>query len=127
MAQLSIKTDRIRGTIMALIEAYAGEIRLFGGDFAPRGWALCEGQLLPIDRNPVLFALLGTMYGGDGVTTFALPDLRGRVPIHPGRGELRPGIQRYGAGAAKSNDAQLPSTLTLNYIICLQGVFPDRG
>ena len=112
---------------MALVEAYAGEIRLFAGDFAPRGWALCEGQLIAIDRNPVLFALLGTMYGGDGVTRFALPDLRGRVPAHPDRGERRPGVQRSGANVAAGNDAQVPPTLTLNYIICLQGVFPDRA
>jgi len=104
---------------MALVEAYAGEIRLFAGDFAPRGWALCNGQLLPIDRNPVLFALLGTTYGGDGVNHFALPDLRGRVPAHPDWNDRRPGVQRNGAGVATGSDAQLPATLTLNYIICL--------
>lgn len=61
---------------------YIGEIRLFGGNFAPVGWAFCDGQLLSITQNEVLFTLLGTTYGGDGVTTFALPDMRGRVPIH---------------------------------------------
>ena len=65
---------------------YVGEIRLFAGNFAPVGWALCNGQLLPIAENDVLFALIGTTYGGDGQETFAMPDLRGRVPIHMGQG-----------------------------------------
>tara|TARA_R110002073_G_scaffold233329_2_gene394526 strand:+ start:13050 stop:13640 length:591 start_codon:yes stop_codon:yes gene_type:complete len=63
-----------------------GEIRIFAGNFAPRGWALCEGQILPINENQALFSLLGTTYGGDGRTTFALPDLRGRAPMHAGNG-----------------------------------------
>ena len=113
--------------MMPLVEAYAGEIRLFAGDFAPRGWAFCDGRLIPIDRNPVLFALLGTMYGGDGITSFALPDLRGRVPVHPSQGDYQPGVQHPGARVAAGNDAQLPAMVTLNYIICLQGVFPDRA
>jgi len=66
--------------------AYYGEIRMFAGTFAPAGWMLCEGQLLPISENDVLFNLLGTTYGGDGQSTFALPDLRGRIPIHKGGG-----------------------------------------
>ncbi|MBB6735256.1 phage tail protein [Cohnella zeiphila] len=61
---------------------YLGEIRMFAGTFAPQGWALCEGQLLSISTNYELYMLIGTLYGGDGVTTFALPDLRGRVPVH---------------------------------------------
>lgn len=65
---------------------YIGEIRLFGGNFAPNGWAFCEGQLMPISENDALFVLIGTTYGGDGQETFALPDLRGRVPIHMGTG-----------------------------------------
>ena len=63
-----------------------GEIKMFGGNFAPRGWALCDGQLLAISQNTALFSLLGTTYGGDGRTTFGLPDLRGRTPIHAGNG-----------------------------------------
>jgi microcystin-dependent protein len=63
---------------------FVGEIRMFGGNFAINGWAFCNGQLMPITQNETLFALIGTTYGGDGVTTFALPDLRGRVPIHFG-------------------------------------------
>lgn len=65
---------------------YIGEVRLFAGNFAPAGWALCQGQLLPIADNDVLFTLIGTTYGGDGQNTFALPDLRGRVPVHQGTG-----------------------------------------
>jgi microcystin-dependent protein len=65
---------------------YVGEIRMFGGNFAPAGWAFCEGQLLAISQNDVLFNLIGTTYGGDGQETFALPDLRGRIPIHQGNG-----------------------------------------
>lgn len=67
-------------------EPLIGEIRLFGFNFAPRGWALCDGQLLPIAQHPSLFSILGTTYGGDGSTSFALPDLRGRVPVHRGAG-----------------------------------------
>jgi microcystin-dependent protein len=65
---------------------YLGEIRMFGGSFAPVGWAFCAGQLVPISENDALFALIGTTYGGDGQSTFALPDLRGRVPMHVGSG-----------------------------------------
>lgn len=67
-------------------DPYVGEIRMVGFNFAPQGWALCDGQLLPISSYTVLFSLLGTYYGGNGQTTFGLPDLRGRVPIHQGTG-----------------------------------------
>ena len=67
-------------------EPLIAEIILFAGNFAPRGWAFCDGQILPISQNQALFSLLGTIYGGDGRTTFGLPDLRGRVPMHPGSG-----------------------------------------
>jgi len=63
---------------------YVGEIRMFAGNFAPAGWMFCEGQLLPISENETLFTLIGTTYGGDGEMTFALPDLRGRIPVHHG-------------------------------------------
>lgn len=72
-------------------EPMLGEVRLFAGNFAPRGWALCQGQLLPINSNSALFSILGTTYGGDGRTTFGLPDLRGRVAVGVGNG---PGLQR---------------------------------
>ena len=64
-------------------EPFLAEIRMFGFNFAPRGWAFCDGQILPINQNQSLFSLLGTTYGGDGRTTFALPELRGRTPVHP--------------------------------------------
>ena len=69
-----------------MAQPYIGEIRMFAGNFAPAGWMFCEGQLLPISENDALFNLIGTTYGGDGQSTFALPDLRGRVPIHFGGG-----------------------------------------
>jgi len=76
-------------------EPFIAEIIMFGGNFAPRGWAFCEGQLLPINQYQALFSILGTTYGGDGRTTFGLPDLRGRVPMHPGTG---PGLTTYRLG-----------------------------
>ena len=69
-----------------MAQPYVGEIRMFAGNFAPAGWMLCAGQLLPISENETLFQLIGTTYGGDGQSTFALPDLRGRLPIHQGNG-----------------------------------------
>ena len=76
-------------------DPFIAEIVMFGGNFAPRGWALCDGQLLPISQNQALFSLLGTTFGGDGRTNFALPDLRGRAAIHPGNG---PGLSSYRLG-----------------------------
>jgi microcystin-dependent protein len=69
-----------------MAQPYVGEIRMFAGNFAPAGWMFCEGQLLPISEYETLFNLIGTTYGGDGQSTFALPDLRGRIPIHMGNG-----------------------------------------
>src|SRR3954470_21278546 len=74
---------------------FIGEIRLFPYNFAPRGWAFCSGQILPISQNTALFSLLGTTYGGNGQTTFALPDLRGRAAISSGQG---PGLSSYTIG-----------------------------
>lgn len=71
-----------------MAQPYVGEIRMFAGNFAPAGWMFCEGQLVPIAENETLFQLIGTTYGGDGESTFALPDLRGRLPIHQGGGFL---------------------------------------
>jgi microcystin-dependent protein len=70
-------------------EPFIGEIRMFGGNFPPNGWMFCEGQLLAISENDALFTLIGTTYGGDGQSTFALPDLRGRLPVHEGNGHTR--------------------------------------
>ena len=76
-------------------QPFIAEIIMFGGNFNPRGWALCQGQILPIAQNTALFSLLGTTYGGNGQTTFALPDLRGRVPVGQGQG---PGLSPYSLG-----------------------------
>lgn len=79
---------------------FIGQIVLFAGNFAPRSWAFCDGQLLAISQNTALFSILGTTYGGDGRTTFALPDLRGRVPVHAGTG---PGLPTYQLGSKGGN------------------------
>jgi len=94
------------------MEPFIGQIIMFGGNFDPRAWAFCNGQLLAISQNTALFSLLGTTYGGDGRTTFALPDLRGRVAMHPGTG---PGLtprklgQRGGTEINTLNVSQIPS------------------
>ena len=170
------------------MDPYLAQIILFAGNFAPRGWAFCHGQILPINQNQSLYSLLGTTYGGDGRTSFALPDLRGRVPISQGSG---PGLPPYSLGQKTGSHntflttAQLPAhnhgvtlpakeeansdvpnnhfvggagfdgfgttsdttmgalpqnnvgnnqeinnvqpSLGLNYIICLQGLFPSRS
>jgi len=77
------------------MDPFIGQIIMFAGNFAPRGWALCDGQLLSISQNSALFSILGTTYGGNGQTTFGLPDLRGRVALHPGQG---PGLSNYTLG-----------------------------
>lgn len=93
-------------------EGCIGEIRMFAGNFAPRSWAFCDGQLLPINQNQALFSILGTTYGGDGQTTFGLPDLRGRFPMHPGFG---PGLtprslgEEGGAENVTLTTAQMPA------------------
>jgi microcystin-dependent protein len=91
---------------------YIGEIRMFGGNFAPAGWAFCDGRLLSIAEHDALFALIGTTYGGDGQSTFGLPDLRGRLPIHQGTG---PGGESHVMGQSGGSEtvtltiSQLPS------------------
>ena len=167
------------------MEGFIGEIRLFAGNFAPRAWALCDGQLLAISSNSALFSIVGTTYGGDGRSTFALPDLRGRLALHPGHGpglSLRRLGERSGSESTTLTVAQMPShshpatvsregantksatdgfaaageyynttgdgiaparaigdtgggqpvsllppILGVNYIICLQGIFPSRS
>jgi microcystin-dependent protein len=91
-------------------DQFVGEIRMFGGDFAPFGWALCQGQTLAIDQYAALFSLIGTIYGGDGVTTFQLPNLQGRVPIHQGQGQ---GLSNYVIG---QSDGSETVTLTAQQI-----------
>lgn len=93
-------------------EPFIAEIRIFAGNFAPRSWAFCDGQLLPVSQNTALFSLIGTTYGGDGRTTMALPDLQGRAPMQPGRG---PGLtarrlgERVGVETVTLSEAQIPS------------------
>lgn len=93
-------------------DTFIGEIRIFAGNYAPRGWALCNGQLLSIAQHQALFSLLGTSYGGDGRTNFALPDMRGRIPVHSGHGQ---GLSAYSLGhkggseKVNLNINQLPS------------------
>jgi microcystin-dependent protein len=94
-----------------MADPFVGEIRLVGFNFAPTGWAQCNGQLLPLSQNTALFSLLGTFYGGDGKSTFALPDLQGRAPLHQGQG---PGLSEYTLG--QENGVE---TITL-----LQSEFP---
>ena len=92
-------------------EPFIAEIRIFAGNFAPRSWAFCDGQLLPISQNTALFSLIGTVYGGDGRSTTALPNMMGRAPMHPGRG---PGLtsrrlgQRGGVEMVTLSEAQMP-------------------
>jgi microcystin-dependent protein len=179
-------------TALAGADAFIGEISLVAFTFAPRGWAFCDGQLLPIAQNTALFALLGTTYGGNGQTTFALPDLRGRVPLHAGggtgpglstynlgesagvenvtllagqmpahnhlmnassangtsdspangiMGKNASGVPQYGTGAPNATMAagaigaagsnqpheNRPPYLGLNFVICLEGIFPSRN
>ncbi|MDO6674869.1 tail fiber protein [Tenacibaculum sp. 1B UA] len=96
------------------MDPFIGQITMFGGNFAPRGWAFCNGQLLAISQNSALFSILGTTYGGDGRTTFALPDLRGRAPIHSGDGSVGPGLsprplgQRGGEQTHTLNILEMP-------------------
>ena len=96
-----------------MAQPYVGEIRIFAGNFNPAGWQFCSGQLLPISQYDVLFNLIGTTYGGDGQSTFALPDLRGRAPIHtgtnPGTGTSYPLAQVAGTESVTLSTQQLPA------------------
>jgi microcystin-dependent protein len=90
-----------------MAQPYVGEIRMFAGNFAIAGWMFCEGQLLPISENETLFQLIGTTYGGDGQSTFGLPDLRGRIPIHQGNGFIL--AETGGAEEITLTTTQIPS------------------
>jgi microcystin-dependent protein len=137
-------------------EPFIAEIRMVPYNFAPRGWAFCNGALLPISQNTALFALIGTTYGGDGFTTLALPDLRGRTPVHAGNG---PGLANRGLGSTTDSssaeaisaasagrglasesetqpldaypmsgaDGGFRPALVFNFVIALQGLFPSRN
>jgi microcystin-dependent protein len=130
---------------------FLGEIKTVGFNFAPRGWAQTNGQVLAISQNTALFSLLGTTYGGDGQTTFALPDIRSRMPMHQGTGaqlSSRTMGQKGGVEASVFPPTQIPGTpvtpisalvspfspvttlspyLVVNFVIALQGVFPARN
>ena len=146
----------LMATTVTAQESFLGEIKVFAGNFEPRGWAFCDGRLLNVNEYNTLFSVLGTVYGGDGRTTFALPDLRGRVPIQQGQG---PGLSnrrlglKYGSenGAASTSgpatsvagplrvgngnsvSTNMQPSLVMNYIICVRsgpgydGVFPSRN
>jgi len=110
-----------------MAEPFVGEIRLVAFDRIPRGWARCDGQLLAINQNAALFSLLGTTYGGDGKVTFALPDLRGRAPVHTGPGDpvgerspIPPTVPPHPGRGRPAG----PPTLALSFIIALVGQFP---
>lgn len=108
------------------MEGYIGEVRGFAGNFAPRTWAFCSGQLLSIAQNTALFSILGTTFGGDGRTTFALPDLRGRAPIHSGTG---PGLSTRALGSESGTET---NTMTINQLpvhthYIVGGVLPISG
>lgn len=111
------------------MEGFIGEIKSVGFNFAPRDWAKCEGQVLSIAQHHELYSLIGTTYGGDGRSTFALPDLRGRVVMGEGQG---PGLaskrlgERSDTSTSVGND-QRSAYLVLNYIICIHGSYPSRS
>jgi len=122
-------------------EAFLGEIRFTGFDFAPRGWAKCDGQLMPVAGNESLYSILGTSFGGDGVTTFALPDMRGRAPAHVGTSHVdvvglgwkvdAGGDQRASFYAEQDSgytgSATADATIGVNCIIAIDGTFPSRN
>ena len=108
------------------MDEYLGVIKLFAGNFAPVGWLFCQGQTLPIQQYAALFSLLGATYGGNGNTTFCLPDLRGFIPI--GAGD-RPGyssVPQGSVGSLTSHGTRNIGTLGMNYIICVEGLYPQR-
>lgn len=114
------------------MEPFIGQIMLFAGNFAPRGWALCDGTLLDIQANSALFSILGTTYGGNGTTTFALPDLRGRAALHVGDASdlnavtLGQKVEPQKFTKARGDASTLPG-LGLNYCIALSGLYPSRS
>ena len=113
-----------------MTDPFIGEISIFAGTYAPKGWAFCNGQLLAINQNQALFSLLGTSYGGDGQKTFALPDLRSRVPVHAGTESGLPDVAlgEKGGSIPNSDEAQSGYSagpyLGVNFIIAMDGVVP---
>ena len=111
------------------MEAFIGQIVLFAGNRTPRGWSFCQGQILPVMQNQALFSVIGSTYGGDGRNTFALPDLRSSVPVGTGTVTNLPPTTLGGIGMVHQSSGGSPQlgTLGLNYIICLQGIFPTHS
>jgi microcystin-dependent protein len=103
---------------------YIGEIRMFAGNFAPDGWALCDGRAMDIADNEALYTLIGTTYGGDGDRSFLLPDLRGKAPMHRSV-ELPLGTDLPLAARQEGSALKTPSTLAVNFIISLFGIYPS--
>ena len=101
------------------MDGFLAQIMMFAGDFAPRGWAFCDGQQLAIAQNQALFAVLGTRFGGDGKVTFALPDLRGRVPVGNTHGKARTLVDRFRRPAPVRS-------FGADFVICIDGSFPTR-
>ncbi len=117
-----------------MVDPFVGQIAAVGFNFAPRGWAKCEGQLLPITQNTALFSLLGTTYGGDGRTTFGLPDLQQMTAIGEGSGtgflEVKIGSKSGGHQSlekSKESGPKTQPTLAITWVISLQGVYPSRN
>lgn len=112
---------------------FVAEIRMFGFNFPPKGWAQCNGQLLPISQNTALFSLLGTTYGGDGKSTFALPDLQGSAPLHIGRNQPGPGLAVYDLGQQSGStsvtllNSEMPMHSHTPMVSSTQGTVPDAG
>lgn len=113
-----------------MADPFVAEIRIFPFNFAPRGWAWCNGQLLPLSQNTALFSLLGTTYGGDGRSTFALPDLQGRAPMHPGQG---PGLSLHDLGETGGSEtvtlleSEIPSHAHSVNVVNDSGAQPSPG
>lgn len=103
---------------------YIGEIRMFAGNFAPAGWALCDGRAMDISENEALYTLIGTTYGGDGESFFALPDLRCKAPMHRSS-ELPLGADLPQAAGQEGSASKTPATLAVNFIISLFGIYPS--
>jgi microcystin-dependent protein len=106
------------------MEQFIGQIMMFGGNFAPRSWALCNGQLLPIASYSALFSILGTTYGGDGRSTFALPDLQGRVPVHAGNGAGLPPVRLGEKAGTPTNTLTVGQLPSHNHTGAVQAVSP---
>lgn len=155
VASMAFATPIVTTPVSAGIEPFLGEVMLFGPNFCPRGWTAANGQLLAISQHQALFSLLGTNYGGDGRTTFALPDLQGRVPVGVGQGDGlrnynegdRGGVEANGTNVTLSHHAHQDATssvfvaghaeegqiinmqpyIGMRYCIALEGVYPSRS